>query len=111
MAASHRDQRGSQRLPEAETSADLESLEADSRLVTRSDPRDGLLLRRVVQSLPLDAQRLFVLHYVMGYSHRQISAALGIAVGTSKSQLHAARHRLRRLLTAPYASPVAALTR
>ncbi len=40
----------------------------------------------------------FVLHDVEGYEHREVAALLGIAVGTSKSQVHKARLRLRAIL-------------
>ena len=43
------------------------------------------MVRAALQSLPHDDRRLCILHYVMGYSHREISAALGIPVGTSKA--------------------------
>jgi RNA polymerase sigma-70 factor (ECF subfamily) len=35
-----------------------------------------------------------VLAGVYGYSHEEVSAMLGIAVGTCKAQLHRARHLL-----------------
>jgi len=78
---------------------DLESHPTDPSLVTRLDPRNTVMVRAALQSLPHDDRRLCILHYVMGYSHREISAALGIPVGTSKGRLHTARHRLRRLMT------------
>jgi RNA polymerase sigma-70 factor (ECF subfamily) len=46
---------------------------------------------------------VFVLHDVEGFEHREVARMLGIADGTSKSQLHKARMRLREALgrTAP----------
>jgi RNA polymerase sigma-70 factor (ECF subfamily) len=41
---------------------------------------------------------VLVLHDVEGFTHLEISERLGIAVGTSKSQLHHARTALRRYL-------------
>ena len=40
-----------------------------------------------------------VLHDIEGYEHKEISAMLGIAEGTSKSQVFKARMKLRALLT------------
>ncbi len=41
-----------------------------------------------------------MLHDVEGYTHAEIGEMLGIAPGTSKSQLHQARRAMRRLLSA-----------
>jgi RNA polymerase sigma-70 factor (ECF subfamily) len=41
---------------------------------------------------------VFVLHDVEGYEHEEIARILGCSAGTSKSQLHKARLKLRRLL-------------
>jgi RNA polymerase sigma-70 factor (ECF subfamily) len=43
---------------------------------------------------------VFILHDVEGHDHEEIAKILGVAVGTSKSQLHKARMKLRRLLRA-----------
>jgi RNA polymerase sigma-70 factor (ECF subfamily) len=40
-----------------------------------------------------------VLHDVEGYRHREIADLTGLAVGTSKAQLHRARKLLRKALT------------
>jgi RNA polymerase sigma-70 factor (ECF subfamily) len=42
---------------------------------------------------------VLVLHDVQGYTHAEIGEMLGIAPGTSKSQLHQARRAMRRLLS------------
>jgi RNA polymerase sigma-70 factor (ECF subfamily) len=42
-----------------------------------------------------------VLHDVEGFEHHEIAELLGVAEGTSKSQLHRARLRLRRVLGRP----------
>ena len=55
-------------------------------------------LERAVAQLPEGARAAFVLHDVQGLEHREVAAALGIAEGTSKSQVHKARLRLRVLL-------------
>ncbi|MGD8278754.1 MAG: RNA polymerase sigma factor [Gemmatimonadota bacterium] len=45
--------------------------------------------------LPDGAREVFVLHDVEGYKHHEIAELLGVAVGTSKAQLHRARMLLR----------------
>jgi len=42
---------------------------------------------------------VLILHDVEGYEHEEIGKMLGVAVGTTKSQLHKARMKLRELLT------------
>jgi RNA polymerase sigma-70 factor (ECF subfamily) len=41
---------------------------------------------------------VLVLHDVNGLSHEEVAEILGCRVGTSKSQLHKARARMRELL-------------
>ncbi|HVF27887.1 MAG TPA: sigma factor-like helix-turn-helix DNA-binding protein [Pyrinomonadaceae bacterium] len=41
---------------------------------------------------------MFVLHDVEGHEHEEIARMLGVAVGTSKSQLHKARLKLRTVI-------------
>ena len=53
-----------------------------------------------VERLPPGARQVFVLHDVEGYQHHEIGRLMGIAVGTSKGQLHRARTILRRRLGA-----------
>ena len=57
-------------------------------------------LERALALLPPGARAVFVLHDVEGCEHREVAAHLGISDGTSKSQLHKARMRLRTLLAA-----------
>lgn len=61
-------------------------------------------LQAAIEGLPEGARAVFVLHDVEGYKHEEIGALLEISVGTSKSQLHRARHTLRALLTRQVAS-------
>ena len=56
-------------------------------------------LERAVAKLPEGARAAFVLHDVEGLEHREVAEVLGVAEGTSKSQVHKARLRLRTLLT------------
>ena len=62
------------------------------RTVTKMD------LERAVARLPEGCRAAFLLHDVQGLEHREVAAVLGIAEGTSKSQVHKARLRLRTLL-------------
>jgi len=71
------------------------------------DPRDAieaqLELNRMMaamQRLPPGMRQIFVLHDIEGYKHDEIAAMLGIAQGTSKSQLHRVRMVLRKYLDA-----------
>jgi RNA polymerase sigma-70 factor (ECF subfamily) len=57
-------------------------------------------LDRAISQLPDGARAAFVLHDVEGFQHHEIATILGISEGTSKSQVHKARLKLRALLTA-----------
>ena len=56
-------------------------------------------LERALARLPEGCRAAFVLHDVEGLEHREVAEILGIAEGTSKSQVHKARLKLRALLT------------
>ena len=60
---------------------------------------DRISLDHAISQLAPGYRAVFILHDVEGYEHEQISRMLGCAVGTSKSQLHKARLKLRKLLT------------
>ena len=62
---------------------------------------DRLDLERALAALPPGCRAVFVLHDIEGCEHREVAEALGVSDGTSKSQLHKARMRLRSLLVAP----------
>src|SRR6186997_2186965 len=59
---------------------------------------DRIDLERALAELPEGCRAAFVLHDIEGLEHREVSEVLGIAEGTSKSQVHKARLRLRGLL-------------
>jgi RNA polymerase sigma-70 factor, ECF subfamily len=59
---------------------------------------DRLNLMRAIRKLPSGYRRFFLPHDVIGYQHNEIAGLLGCSTGCSKSQLHKARKRLRRLL-------------
>jgi RNA polymerase sigma-70 factor, ECF subfamily len=55
-------------------------------------------LERAVARLPEGMRQVLVLHDVEGFTHEEIAAMLGIAAGTSKSQLFKARAKMREML-------------
>lgn len=59
---------------------------------------DRIELDRAIAQLPPGYRSVFVLHDVEGQEHEDIARKLNIAVGTSKSQLHKARMKMRGLL-------------
>jgi RNA polymerase sigma-70 factor (ECF subfamily) len=59
---------------------------------------DRMQLERAIAQLPPGYKQAFVLHDVHGYEHSEIAAMLGSSIGNSKSQLHKARTKLRKLL-------------
>jgi RNA polymerase sigma-70 factor (ECF subfamily) len=80
---------------------------ANSKPVRREyGARDGRLetcvtrvaLTRAISELPEGYRVIFLLHEVEGYQHREIAKLLGCSVGTSKSQLHKAKLRIRESL-------------
>jgi RNA polymerase sigma factor (sigma-70 family) len=58
----------------------------------------SLDLERAVATLPPRARAVLVLYDVEGWKHEEIAGELGMAVGSSKAQLHRARHLLRERL-------------
>ncbi len=84
-----------------------EPCEQDARFVRREygnrDARlagsvDRIALARAISELPAGYRTIFVLHEVEGYDHQEIAELLDCSVGTSKSQLHKAKLRIRELL-------------
>ena len=59
---------------------------------------DRIALESALKQLPPGYRAVFMLHDVEGHEHEEIAKILGVAVGTSKSQLHKARMKLRRIL-------------
>jgi RNA polymerase sigma-70 factor, ECF subfamily len=77
-------------------------LDSDAVLETiatrRPGPEMAMDFEAAMQRLPDGAREVFVLHDVEGYRHEEIAQMLGLATGTSKSQLHRARMALRQHL-------------
>lgn len=65
---------------------------------TVSDDGEFGDLAEAIGRLPERARHVFVLHAVYGYSHEETGDMLGIAVGTSKAQVHRARRLLAQQL-------------
>jgi RNA polymerase sigma-70 factor (ECF subfamily) len=59
---------------------------------------DRIALKNAIAQLPNGYRNVFVLHDVEGYEHEEVARMMKISVGTSKSQLHKARLKLRGLL-------------
>lgn len=57
-------------------------------------------LEGAIGQLPPRARAVLVLHDIEGWRHAEIGNELGMAVGTSKAQLHRARSLLRKALGA-----------
>ena len=57
-------------------------------------------LERAIESLPPACRAAFLLHDVEGFGHSEVGDILGVSEGTSKSQVHKARLRIRAHLGA-----------
>jgi RNA polymerase sigma-70 factor, ECF subfamily len=57
-----------------------------------------IALERAMARLPDGMRQVLVLHDVEGFTHDEIGEMMGIAAGTSKSQLFKARAKMRELL-------------
>jgi RNA polymerase sigma-70 factor (ECF subfamily) len=56
-------------------------------------------LERAIGRLPDGCRAAFLLHDVEGFEHHEVASILGVSEGTSKSQVHKARMKLRAMLT------------
>ncbi|HET6283714.1 MAG TPA: sigma-70 family RNA polymerase sigma factor [Polyangia bacterium] len=67
------------------------------------EPRGDAVLRsrleKALHALPPGYRAVIVLHDVEGLEHEEVAKILGCHVGTSKSQLHKARAKLRLILS------------
>jgi RNA polymerase sigma-70 factor (ECF subfamily) len=95
-ALSHRSRRATSAQPEPEEAAksqpSVEPAHGDAVLRVR--------IERALARLPVGYRTVIVLHDVEGLEHEEVAQILGCHVGTSKSQLHKARARLREMLAA-----------
>ena len=91
------------RQPANRTSLDQTDSETTRREFGRQDERlkhslDRIALTRALEALPSGYRKIFELHEIGGYGHREIAKLLHCSVGNSKSQLHKAKQRIRECL-------------
>jgi RNA polymerase sigma-70 factor (ECF subfamily) len=75
--------------------APLEDATGLAESASSSDPLLHEKVMEAVNDLPGGCRTVFMMHDAEGYTHQEIAAALGVAVGTSKAQLSRARGKLR----------------
>jgi RNA polymerase sigma-70 factor, ECF subfamily len=85
-------------IPNTDDETPLRTLELGVPDLILEGAIDRINLQRCIQRLPAGFRKVFVLHDIQGYRHREIANLLGRSVGDSKSQLHKARKRLRESL-------------
>ena len=86
---------------QARMSRVTDTLDADTSMepiARRETPIARIDLDRAIERLPEGCREAFVLHDVEGFDHKEVGALLGIAEGTSKSQVFKARMKLRGFL-------------
>jgi RNA polymerase sigma-70 factor (ECF subfamily) len=73
------------------------------------DPEEGLLIscdreqvRQALEQLPLDFREAVILREMEGLSYKEISATVGVPIGTVMSRLARGRDWLRRILLTPH---------
>ena len=90
-------------------SSDSPSLrrELGKRDLNLSGAIDRISLHRAIQALPAGCRKIFGLHEVHGYQHREIAALLHCSIGNSKSQLSKAKLKMRGLLFPKWNSAMA----
>ena len=86
------------RARDPEDAVDTDVLEAASDPFVPFCAGERADLEQAVANLPPRARAVLVLHDVEGWKHEEIGRELGMAVGSSKAQLHRARGLLRRML-------------
>jgi RNA polymerase sigma factor (sigma-70 family) len=73
-----------------------------------ADPEEILLIscdreqvRQALEQLPVDFREVVILREMEGLSYKEISATIGLPVGTVMSRLSRGRDWLRRILSGP----------
>ena len=90
--------RRDERIQAVEDLALVEPHATDFEPVASRSTDAGIDLVAALSQIPEGARKVFVLHDVEGYKHHEIARMTGIAVGTSKAQLHRARRILREVM-------------
>ncbi len=75
-----------------------EKSNADRHYRSQTPILNRMDITKAVSNLPPGYRSVFLLHDVEGFEHSEVARMLGISVGTSKSQLHKARLKLRGML-------------
>jgi RNA polymerase sigma-70 factor (ECF subfamily) len=78
-----------------------EAMAATSALVSEDKAHERstrMELEQAIDTLPPGYRLILLLHDVEGCQHEEIAKMVGISIGTSKSQLHKARRRMRGVL-------------
>ncbi len=83
------------RTARVQTAQDLEQYDSPDDVAPLGTAMD---LDDAIAKLPPQARAIFVLHDIDGYKHEEIAEQLGLAVGTTKAQLHRARKLLKEVL-------------
>ena len=83
----------------AKLTGSFEDLPLVAPLAPRDAPVERIDLDRAIAQLPDGYREAFVLHDVEGFDHKEVARLLGVAEGTSKSQVFKARLKLRALLS------------
>ena len=78
-----------------------EEVEVTRRLAMSVGPKflERVALDTAVAQLPSGCRSIFLKFDVEGYNHKEIAGIYGCSEGNSKSQLHKARRKLRKLLS------------
>ena len=102
-ALSHRTRRAGARLPTLANDDGQNEKAIEAQPAEEPAAGDAVLrgrLERALVQLPAGYRTVIVLHDVEGLEHEEVASILGCHVGTSKSQLHKARAKLREMLAA-----------
>ncbi len=89
------DKRSKKRRMKLEQVVDMNELQIAGQ---SGDVNARIDLQSAIVKLPERARMVLVLHDIEGWKHKEISASLSMAVGTSKAQLHRARQLLKEVL-------------